>query len=431
MQRTIEKYTSKQEYFNTLKKRALIPEGFCVSTTQFDFSPEEVQAIKPYKMNLSLIVTEKPTALFHAVFTKNRITGIPVQIGKERLREKLFRGILINNKIANVCSINGRENAETLLKGVSELVGCPASQLWPCSTGIIGLSLPASEMLSAIPGLVQSLNTESILPVAQAIMTTDAYPKVRSISVGDGHLTGIAKGAGMIEPDMGTMLVFLLTDVAIPKHKLKKSLHEAVAESFNCISVDADQSTSDTVLLVSSGRKKIKDSAAWSRALKSVCGQLAEDIVRNGEGTEHVIKVIVAGSKSISRGAGKAIVNSSLVKTAINGNDPNIGRIVSALGSFLARCRSKINLDRIMIRIGPMEVFSKGVFKITQEKEAALVRYLKERKLSSKKEYPEHNKNVEIYVNLGCKPGRGNNSAVVFGSDLSCEYIRINAEYRT
>ncbi len=173
-------------------------------------------------------------------------------------------------------------------------------------------------------------------------MTTDLYPKVRRASVGRGSIVGIGKGAGMIEPNLATMLVFLLTDIAIPRVELRRMLVPAVDCSFNCMSIDSDTSTSDTVLLLSSGAVPCLDPAAFEKALTQVCQDLAEDMPRNGEGVHHVLRVQVTGAPSevLARGVGKSVVNSPLFKCAVCGNDPNVGRLVCAIGKHIGPART-------------------------------------------------------------------------------------------
>jgi len=272
---------------------------------------------------------------------------------------------------------------------------------------------------------------KTILPIARAIMTTDSYPKVRCVSVENGTITAIAKGAGMIEPNLATMLVFILTDLYMDKTELDRALTIAARKSFNRISVDSDQSTSDTVILLSSGKKRISDKNKFIECLTDVCSALAEDIVRNGEGTAHVIRVSVRGDESeeILSGIGKAIVNSPLVKTAIFGNDPNVGRIVSSIGDYLGNFNVDIDTGKLVISMGGIELFSNNAFRLDEQKEKQLSGYLASTKLEGIKEkkYPAHDRCVEIAVDLGT----GKNEVIITGSDLTYEYIKENADYRS
>ena len=226
-----------------------LPAGFRVGTTCFGFTPREVS--KPAEMTLTLIALDRPSPDFAAVFTRNAFPGAPVIIGRRRLAEPALGAILVNNKISNVCAPGGVEAAEQVCAEAARLLHQQPHEILPSSTGVIGWQLPVGEMLSALPRAVAALNAGSILPAAESIVTTDLFPKVRSAEVGGGRIVGIAKGAGMIEPNLATMLVYVLTDVAVPREALRAMLARAVDVSFNCISVDSDTSTSDTVVAVS------------------------------------------------------------------------------------------------------------------------------------------------------------------------------------
>ena len=319
-----------------LAQQSALPAGFRVGTTQFDFTPRE--APKPSKMTLTLIALDRPTPDFAAVFTKNAFPGAPVIVGRRRLQEPALGAIIVNNKISNVCAPGGEAAAERVCAETARLLGFSAAEVWPSSTGVIGWSLPADEISAALPAAVAALRGGSVLPAAEGIVTTDLYPKVRRAAVDGGSIVGIAKGAGMIEPNLATMLVYILTDLAVPRDDLRALLAEAVQDTFNAISVDSDTSTSDTVVVVSSGRVACRDRAEFARALRTVCADLAEDVVRNGEGVRHVIRVSVrrACDPAFARALGKAVVNAPLFKCAVAGNDANVGRLVQAIGKQVA-----------------------------------------------------------------------------------------------
>ena len=228
-------------------------------------------------MNLTLVALDRPTPDFAAVFTRNAFPGAPVIIGRRRLDEATVGALVVNNKVSIVCAPDGVAIAERWCEAVAGALGLQGRQVLPNSTGVIGWRMPVEAMLAALPDAVASLGQRSLLDAATAIMTTDLYPKVRRASVGRGSIVGFAKGAGMIEPNLATMLVFLLTDVAIPRAELRRMLVPAVDCSFNCMSIDSDTSTSDTVLLLSSGALPCPDPAAFERALAQVCQDLAED----------------------------------------------------------------------------------------------------------------------------------------------------------
>jgi glutamate N-acetyltransferase/amino-acid N-acetyltransferase len=296
-------------------------------------------------------------------------------------------------------------------------------------------------MLAALPAAVGSLRGGSIVPAAEAIMTTDLYPQVRRAAVGQGSVVGIAKGAGMIEPNLATMLVYLLTDVAVPRASLRAALDAAVEPSFNCISVDSDTSTSDTVVLVSSGRRPAPDPAEFAAALSRVCADLAEDVVRNGEGVHHVMRVSVRGARTLdeARGVGKSVVNSPLLKAAVNGNDPNVGRLLCAAGKHAGALGIPLDPARVTMKVGGEVVLAGGAMVLDPAKEARLVAHMKQAELYASApaadgltfrapvDFPPHERAVEIELDLGM----GAAACAVLGADLTHEYVTENADYRS
>ncbi len=421
-----------------LAAQAALPAGFRVGRSQFEFVPRE--APKPAKMNLTLIALDSPTPAFAAMFTRNAFPGAPVVIGRRRLAEPTLGAILINNKISNVCAPGGLETSERLCAAVAAPLGLTATQVLPSSTGVIGWSLPVEEMIAALPAAVGALSAGSVLPAAEGIVTTDLYPKIRRATVGAGSIVGIAKGAGMIEPNLATMLVYLLTDIAVPRAELRPMLARAVDASFNAISVDSDTSTSDTVVALSSGRVPFGDWGAFERGLHQVCRDLAEDIVRNGEGVRHVIRVTVrnAASLGLARALGKAVVNGPLFKCAVAGNDPNVGRLIQAIGKYVGAHAAGTDLSRLRARLGGVEIFSGGVFQLDPAKETALVAHLRGAELYASAptaegffappiDFPPHERAVELEIDLG----NGAASAAVIGGDLTHEYVSENADYRS
>ncbi len=431
-------FSSRDEHRAWLASQAALPAGFRVGTTRFDFLPRE--APKPAKMTLTLIALDRPTADFAAMFTRNAFPGAPIVVGRQRLGEPLLGAIIVNNKISNVCAPGGVETAERVCAETARLLGLAPTQVLPSSTGVIGWRLPAIEICAALPKVVAALKPGSVLPAAEGIVTTDLYPKIRRASVGQGSIVGIAKGAGMIEPNMATMLVYLLTDLVVPREAMRGILARAVDASFNTISVDSDTSTSDTVALVSSDQVACPDLAAFEAALTLVCRDLAEDVVRNGEGVRHVIRVTVTGASSanVARALGKAIVNAPLFKCAVAGNDPNVGRLVQAIGKHVGAHGGAGDLSKLRLEMGGIEIFSGGVFQLNPEKETALVAHLRGAELYASVppqdgvfappiSYPPHERCVEIAVDLGA----GKYGATVFGGDLTHEYVSENADYRS
>ena len=425
----METYKSEKEYLSALENRSRLPDGFLCSTGEITFFPREKPSVEPYGMNLSFIAMEESTPLFGGMYTRNAFPGAPVILGRRRLDNPVIRGVLINNRISNVGAPRGLEDAERLTGRLGELLGTSGEEFLTSSTGIIGWSLPTSEMLSALDSLAGGLEKNSLLPVARAIMTTDSFPKVRETSLEGGRIVALGKGAGMIEPNMATMLIFILTDFSLDRTFLRKSLEKAVEESFNRITIDGDQSTSDMALLISSGRGPRISENSFTRALTAVCRKMAEDIVRNGEGTQHVIRVSVTGSLDGETllGTAKGIANSSLVKTAVFGNDPNVGRILMALGDYLGNRSVPVDPSCLSVAIGETEVYGGGAFRLDVRKEEKLVQYLTGCQLASSSGFPEHDRTVDINVRLG----DGNEQAEVLASDLSYDYVRANADYRT
>lgn len=391
-------------------------------------------------MTLTLIALDRPSASFAVAFTRNAFPGAPIVIGRKRLAETTLGAIIVNNKISNVCTSGGIEASEKICAETARLLGMSAQQILPSSTGVIGWGLPVDAMVQALPQAVQSLAAGSVLPAAEGIVTTDLYPKIRRASVGSGSIVAIAKGAGMIEPNLATMLVYILTDVAVPRADLRGMLARAIDASFNSISIDSDTSTSDTVAAISSSQVPCDDFGLFERALHGVCRDLAEDVVRNGEGVRHVIRVAVknAASPLLARALGKAVVNAPLFKCAVAGNDPNVGRLVQAIGKHVGAHAHGTDLSRLRARMGGVEIFANGVFQLDPAKELTLVAHLRDAELyasappkdgifSAAVDFPPHERCVELEIDVG----NGAASATVLGGDLTHEYVSENADYRS
>ncbi len=431
-------FSDREAHRAWLARQARLPAGFRVGTHRFEFMP--IEAHKPAKMTLTLIALDEPTPDFAAVFTRNAFPGAPILVGRKRLGTAKLGAILVNNKISNVCAPGGVETAESLCATLAQTLGLASSEVLPSSTGVIGWSLPVDAMKAAIPAILPSLQSTSILPAAEGIVTTDLYPKIRSVELGGGRIVGIAKGAGMIEPNMATMLVYILTDLTIDREALRDSLQFAVDQTFNRISVDSDTSTSDTVAVLSSGKIPGTDSADFRTALLSICRDLAEDVVRNGEGIRHVLNIHVTGTPSDQAAVhiGKAIANAPLFKCAIAGNDPNVGRLVQAIGKHLGASTASFDTTGMTLKLGGEEIFRDGVFQLNPTKEAALVEHLKSAELYASApdtqgnytppiDYPPHERCVQIEVSFTAGAGQ----ATVIGGDLTHEYVTENADYRS
>jgi glutamate N-acetyltransferase/amino-acid N-acetyltransferase len=422
-----------------LESQAGLPAGFRVGTASLEFVPVEVP--KPSRMNLTVLAVDRPTPAFAAKFTRNAFPGAPVIVGRRRLEAPALGAIVVNNKVSNVCAPGGVEAAERICAEAAKALGLAPDEVLPSSTGVIGWRLPVDAMVGALPAAVAALQARSVLPAAEAIMTTDLFPKIRRVDVGDGCIVGIAKGAGMIEPNLATMLVYLLTDLDVSRDALRAALDEAVESSFNAITVDSDTSTSDTVALLSSRRRATPSTADFVDGLAKVCGALAEDVVRNGEGVHHVVRVTVTRGRTYdeARGVAKAVANSPLLKAAVNGNDPNVGRLLCAVGKHAGALRLPLDPAKVRMKVGGEVVLEAGAMRLDPEKEKRLVAHLKGAELYASApapdgitfkvpvEFPPHGRRVEIEIDLAMGPS----SCAVVGADLSHEYVTENADYRS
>jgi len=432
-------FASRAEHRAWLASQGALPEGFRAGVAAFDFVPVEVP--KPARMRVALLALDRPTPAFAAKFTRNAFPGAPVIIGRRRSDAPALGAIVVNNKVSNVCAPDGVAAAERVCAEAARVLGLAPEEVLPSSTGVIGWRLPVDALVAALPEAVRALQGGTVLPAAEAIMTTDLYPKIRRAAVGEGSIVGIAKGAGMVEPNLATMLVYLLTDVDVPRAALRAALDEAVEASFNCISVDSDTSTSDTVVLLSSRKKAAPPAGAFAEALSRVCRDLAEDVVRNGEGVHHVVRVAVSGARSFeeARGLGKAVVNSPLLKAAVNGNDPNVGRLLCAAGKHAGAVGLPLDPARVVMKVGGEVVLEGGAMRLDPGKEERLVRHMKGAELYASTapadgltfkppvDFPPHERRVEIEIDLAL----GDASCAVLGADLTHEYVTENADYRS
>lgn len=366
--------------------------------------------IKDDTLDFTIIYSEVRAAAA-AMFTKNQFCGAPIVIGKENVADGYLQAIAVNSKNANVATgEKGLQDARKVTEAVAKELSIDSSDVLPSSTGVIGVPLPVEKILAAVPGLKSQLIAEGLEQSAKAIMTTDTYPKFRTRKLGNVTISAMAKGSGMIEPNMATMLSYILTDAKIEPADLQSMLRKAVDVSFNSVSVDGDTSTSDTVAMLANGLAGSVDSAEFQAALTDLCIELAKEIARDGEGATKLVEVQVSGAENdlIAKKIGKSIINSPLVKTAIFGEDPNWGRIMSTIGNS----EDKIDTSAVSVAFGNVYVFKDGV--PTEDKRAELEEYLK-------------TSDVLIKISVG----RGNGSATVWGCDLSYDYVKINGEYTT
>lgn len=434
-------FETKEEYESYLKEASALPKGFATGSAIGSFVPEEAPSMGALPIKGTIIhLTDGPSENWAAVFTQNKFPGSPIILGRSRLNSgKPIQTLIINNKVSNVCSGgDGVANSEIVCGAVAKALNLEGGieSVLPSSTGVIGWRLPAKELAEdVVPKAVQALQSESAFNSARDIMTTDRYPKLRSKTLSNGaRIIGIAKGAGMIEPNMATMLSYILTDATVPKSKLQAMLSEAVNGSFNSISVDGDESTSDTAVVISSNKVDMegdKNFEEFQSALNEICTGLAQDLVRNGEGTGHVMRVAIQnfpGSSLEARRLGRHVVNSPLFKCAVSGNDPNTGRLAAAVGSFMGKFKGQEDVSKMVISLGGRTIFCEGKFVLegdTVEKEIS--DHMKSAQQNEVSDFPQHQKCVEIGIDFVV----GNTSAVVFGSDLTNEYIVVNADYRS
>jgi len=373
--------------------------------------------------DLGLIFSAVP-AVAAGVFTRNLVKAAPVQINLERIVKQTGRAILVNSGNANACTgPGGLKDAQRLSRQVSQALSIPDSQVFLASTGVIGKRLPMTRMTKALPSLIQSLSPHGLPKVSEAIMTTDTFPKLISEEVFIGkkkvHLVGMAKGAGMMHPDMATMLCFVLTDLAISPALLDRFLRKATDQSFHLITVDGDTSTNDTVLVMANGLAgnpvlddpQTPGARIFSKALDQVLLKLARMIVQDGEGATKEVTIRIEGTrtKEEARTLAMTVALSPLVKTALFGEDANWGRILAALG----RSGIPFDPDKVDIYFDRIQLVKKGIRKGPKEEiQAGLV--LKKPSLTIRIDMHQGSAKTQVYT-----------------CDLSLDYVRINAEYRT
>jgi glutamate N-acetyltransferase/amino-acid N-acetyltransferase len=366
--------------------------------------------------DLALVVSDRPAAAA-GVFTQNRVVAAPVQISKSRVPAAGVRAIVVNAGNANACTGDpGRHDALAMTAEVARCINCEPDAALVASTGVIGRAMPMDRIL---PGIATAAGRLAAGPaafeaVSRAIMTTDTRPKVAHRMTGDATVLGFAKGAAMIGPNLATMLGFVLTDARVTPADLQNVLARAADQSFNCVSVEGHTSTNDTVFLLANGTGTLLGGGeldAFALAVEEVCRELAEQIADDAEGAAHRIAIHVVGlaSESEARQIAKCIAESALVKAAVYGGDPNWGRIVSAAGyagvPFLE--------EELTLWVGPHLLYERGLPTMPDPVPAAA--YLRE------------NRQVEFRLLFARGPAR----CTFFTSDLTPEYVRLNADYTT
>ena len=386
------------------------------------FTASAVAAGIKYKdrLDLGLIFSQGP-AVAAGVFTTSQVKAAPVLLSREHLRGNQARAILVNSGNANACTgSEGLRRARLSAEEVAKALSIRPEEVLVASTGVIGAPLNTDAVTGSAAALVKGLSPEGIPRVVEAMMTTDSFPK-RALYQGEAggkpyRIVGIAKGAGMIMPDMATMLCFLLSDIRIEPHELKKALTSSVETTFNRITVDGDTSTNDTVFVLANGRAgngelSEEEREAFRKGLEFVMGELAAMIVRDGEGATKLVRLLVKGAASAddAERAVRTVANSSLVKTAFYGADANWGRIMGALG------RSGVRMEegKVAIWVDDVKIVQSGLAVGAAAEEKAQERM--------------KGKEFSVTVDLG----QGPHEDRILTCDLTHEYVSINANYRT
>jgi glutamate N-acetyltransferase / amino-acid N-acetyltransferase len=372
-------------------------------------------------LDLALVAADAPAAAA-GVFTTNLAQAAPVILSREQLAKSQgrARAVVINSGCANACTgADGWDHANAMATRTGSAVGCDASAVLVASTGVIGVKLDMGKVERGVIDAASRLSTSGGAAAARAIMTTDPFPKEVAVEASVGGRTfrvgGMAKGSGMIEPLMATMLGLVTTDAAVAPALLQRALKTAADDTFNAITVDGECSTNDCVFALASGASGVelteRDLPLLVSALKAVCEPLAVGIVRGGEGATKLVTVRVIGAQSNedARLTARAIANSLLVKTAIHGSDPNWGRLIAVAG----RSGAAFTLAKAVVRIGPVTLFADGT--PFDERASQAADYLT-------------GKEIDVEVDLGTG---GTGRSQMWTCDLSAEYVRINAEYRT
>jgi len=367
--------------------------------------------------NCGLKTTGKDLALFvsdvdcaaAALFTRNHFPGAPIILGRETIRAGRLRAIAANSKCSNVATgERGLDNARRMAAAAAAEVGTTPDRVLVSSTGVIGVQLPIEKIERGFVGMTADLTSDPLAGV-EGIMTTDTKPKALSASVGDCTITWLAKGSGMIEPNMATMLVYVFTDAALGASQLDRLLRDAVHVSFHMLSVDTDTSTSDTCVILANGHAGAVDQADFARVLTAGCVRMTEMLARDGEGAQHLLRATVRGAATEreARQIAKSLVNSPLVKTMVHGADPNVGRVLMAVGKcFDCTVRAETTDAWInghsVVRGGLRIDFDETVLRSALAAET---------------------------VDIGVALGVGDASATAYGCDLTAGYIQENAAY--
>ena len=368
--------------------------------------------VKDSTDDFTLVVADK-TCAAAGVFTQSRFAGPSVTVSRQHLVDNAARAMVVISKNANVANgPQGTEDALEVVKGVAKSIGCDPHDVLIASTGVIGRPYPMDRIRTGLSTIPSNINGTDAEAVARGIMTTDTVHKIAEATIAGttARIVGVAKGVGMIEPNMATLITMLFTDADIEPKKLDAIFRRVMNRTFNCVSVDTDTSTSDTAVILASGAAGPVVDHAFETALHEVALSLTKQVARDGEGAETLIEVTVdrARDDEQAKRVAKSIVNSPLVKTAVHGADPNWGRVAMAVG----KCNdADIDQENVVIRFGTQEVYPQ---RVDEAGLAQLSQYMK-------------GDDVIIHVSLNT----GNASATVWGCDLTDGYVRINADYTT
>ena len=348
------------------------------------------------------------------MFTQSRFAGPSVVVSRENIVDNSARAVVVISKNANVATgAEGMSNAREVVRTVAAKIGCEANEVLIASTGVIGRQYPMQNVRAGLAALPKSFNNTSVEDVARGIMTTDTVHKTAEATIAGStaRVVGVAKGVGMIEPNMATLITMMFTDASLDKASLDQIFRRVIDKTFNCVSVDTDTSTSDTAIVLASGKAGAVNAASFEAALCEVALSLTKQVARDGEGAEKLIEVCVDGARDARQAklVAKSIVNSPLVKTAVHGADPNWGRVAMAVG----KCSDERDIDesKVVIRFGTQEVYPTFVDASGLD---ALSKYMR-------------SDTVRIHVTLNT----GSADCTVWGCDLTDGYIRINADYTT
>ena len=369
--------------------------------------------IKDNSQDLTLVVAEH-ACVAAGVFTQSRFAGPSVVVSRENIADNSARAVVVISKNANVATgAEGMSNAREVVATVATKVGCRANDVLIASTGVIGRQYPMQKVRAGLAAIPDKFENTSVEDIAHGIMTTDTVHKTAEATItgSSARVVGVAKGVGMIEPNMATLITMMFTDADLDKASLDQIFRRVIDKTFNCVSVDTDTSTSDTAIILASGKAGAVDATSFEAALYEVAMSLTKQVARDGEGAEKLIEVCVDGARDVRQAklVAKSIVNSPLVKTAVHGADPNWGRVAMAVG----KCSNERDIDesKVVIRFGSQEVYPTFVDGSGLE---ALSKYMQ-------------SDTVRIHVTLNT----GNADCTVWGCDLTDGYVRINADYTT